>query len=562
MNKLLTLFLAFAVIQVSIAQKVKDDATRVKYLRLPQYVLDKEYNTFSAEVVDYGNQLEDIGIYPASLSDEIQFDAYSKVSGGGEIHVKFYFSGYGSLNPTVKEAKQKDGSIKYYCTYTYKLPMRYEVYAGGSLATGAKVKEISDKKTEFTFKGKQFTSSSAARSDWKKTTIEAAKKDIAKNFQEKFKIFQKQLKDAVDYQKTTDLVFVCYLKSNKKFDFTEFEGKKESFIQKLKGLGHGKNRKAFKADVQAEIDYWEKTLSESDPNDKDSDKLYLVSAINLAYAYYWCDDMGNAQSYLEKAKQAKGKIQVKGIIERDIAYRKKRLAILDEEGIDPYTGVEPASMEEIQAIEAAEEQAKIEREAEIAARIAREEAEVEARLAAQAAKTAPVIDTVPGYVTGRDGKNVDCIFLFYHANTGSKEGEIYFIPEGESYEQELVPMNAASAKIGPDTYRTVRHYDATGLGKEVSIMKEMFSSDKIDVFEGKYVDDEKRYINTYYYFRKKGETYATNSSSLTFEALYKKKLAKYFEDCPAIVTKINANEYPNSPDSRVLIAADYTEQCK
>ena len=534
---------------IGLAQKIKHEGAKVKYLRIPNYVFDKEVNTYKIDITDYGYQLENIGLNANNLAAKAKMDALSRVTGEAEIVIKLRFDGYGTMEPEMNQ-HVKDGVTKYALIYKYQLPMSYEIYVNGSRVGSTRVKDVDMNKPTFTYSTGYHESSSKAWAYWRNTGRSKLKNQIKNNFNAKYDMFLKQLRNDIDYKKTTHWVTILYPKTTKKEDFTEYEKHSMDALEILKSLEHGSDRSSLKNKLAPHVVYWKQQLEGADKNDKKQENLYMGSALNVAEAYYWMDDMPNAQAYYDMADEVKGKAVHKMELKKDIEKRTKDLEALAEAGIPVYTGVEPASLEELQSIAAAEE----------ARRIA-EEAEIAAKIEAERLKNAPVVEEKSGYIITRDEKRIDATFYLYKERTGDKEGKIFYMTEGAEDEIELTAANILEAKVGAYMYEVVKHKDAIGLGKEMSLMKILFQSEKITVYEEQHMNDDGDHLFTNVYFLKPGENYPTNSSSLTFEAAWKGRLAGYFSDCAALVKKIEAGDYPNSPETRVAIAADYSNTC-
>lgn len=551
MKKIGTLLICLTLIgSWSYAQKDKTKSFRVNYLSLPKTIQSPEVNTYRVEVKNFG-RLHDLDLNAKEMAYSVNLNAYARVDKGEpEMRVIITIPSFGKVAATQSSKTKDDGTTTYSYSYNCDPHMSYEIITNGeSLKSGKLVFKLSGKNSKFSWSGCLATSSSESRAKYNKTGRADLKNKLKAYIQDQFNRTVAQMRKDVDYYPVTTGQPVFFFKTTKKADYTDYEKAADDLITALGSIQSTSNRDAFKGAAAPSVKFWQDKMAGLNFDAKGEDKLYLHSALNLAAAYYWMDELAEAEGYLTKANEVKGRSVVKSGLEKDIANRRRSLQVCDVNGIDPYKGITPATMEELDEIRLEAEAQEIAREAEIAARIERERM-----------KLAPVIEEVSGYIIDRNDQRIEGSFKLYKQNTREREGKVYFIKSGSTAEDEISVSFMKSGEYAGTKYVEVLFGDVIG-GKDKELMKVLYESPKIKVLFHKYKSSDGDHTFTNTYFIRPGEERAINTTNATFLVAYKKKMANYFEGCPALVGKIEAGEYPDSKNMRIAIATDYTSLC-
>lgn len=541
------------------AQNFKNIDVKVNILKIPDIIQPAEVNTYSLEINGREGHLNNLGYTQNSILNYMNIRALTKVEGEGENRIVLHFPGYGNMNGTLgTNTTEKDGKVTktYFYSYTYTLPMSYEIFRGGDRIASGEIKEkkandysVSSSVEIFKFSTKSFGTASEAKNNWKTGKGRSDLiSQIKGNFDKKLKIFAETVRKKIDYPYTWVYTNFGYFKTTKKADFTIYENAANQAKEALTPLVSGQERTGLAERFSVPMSFWKTTLSKLNPEDKNEDKLFFACANNLANAFYWMDHIDSALYYVEVAKKADFRKGYLSQLEFAITQRKKDLDLLEANGLNPYFGPQPATQEEIDAIF---EKAELER--------MQKEAEMAARLAALERETAPVIEHYDGFIIDRAGKKVEGTFVCYRANTGEKIGKNYFIASGTDNEVELTEAFVTNAEFGNLKYELVKYGDA--LLRENSLMAILFESDQIKVYRHLTKDKDSERVFSNIYLLKKEEKLATNATGLTFHVAFKKMMANYFEDCPSVSQKALNGDY-NGDDNMIVAAAMDYSNCK
>ncbi|HEY8402111.1 MAG TPA: hypothetical protein VIK89_12655, partial [Cytophagaceae bacterium] len=554
--QLLSLTLLLTASLSTMGQNFKNQTAKVSFLAAPRVIQNASVNTYSVEVKGYENNLNDIGYSSGALIDRVILNTFTKVNGEGENKIIFRFGGYGSLNGSLSSSTNSEGKVSYYYIYNYTLPMSYEIYADNKRIAGGEIKAKQQNSAapsvdQFSYKSKSFNSSTDANNFWNGSGKAEVRNHIKGNFENKFKEFLAEVKYDIDYYPSTATTSFGMFKTTKKADFTVYEKAAESAERALETLVAGQPRTGLRNALDSAMTFWSTTLSTLDPTNKEQDKLFFVCANNLANSYLWMDNIDSALYFVSVAEKAKFREGYLSMLKYEIETRQKQLNTLKAFGIDPYTGPARATQEEIDAINAKAEEDRLNKEAEIAARIAAAEK-----------KFAPVIENYDGYIIDRADKKVSGKIICYKANNGERTGKNFFVADGADKEMELTASFVKACEFGSNKYELVKYADATGLGKETQLLLVAYESNKIKVYKSYYKLKNSDTYTTDIYYKRPDEEVATNTTTVAFTVAYKKQLAKYFENCAEINKKALAGDYTDSPEMRIAAAVDYSNSCK
>jgi hypothetical protein len=548
-KQILLVTLLLSVSLGTIAQNFKNHDAKVNYLKIPNIIQNSSINTYNVEISGYEDDLNTLGYSAGSITDKLNLRAFTRVDGEGENKVVFRFSGYGSLRGNMSSQTGTDGKAKYFYTYSYTLPMSYEIYAGGKRIAGGEIKKQTAMGSveQFTYSTSSYATSTDATNNWNSGGQAGLRNQIKTNFDAKFESFLTEVRNQIDYQAIKGSTDFGIFKTTKKEDFTDYEVAAQSAEAALTPLVAGEPRTGLRERMESPMAFWKTKMKTLDPTNKDQDKLYFACANNLANAYYWMDNIDSALYFIAEAEKSKFREGYLVLLKSDIENRRKQLAALKVFGIDPYVGPDQASAAEIKEIEAIAKKERINEEAEIAARIAAEQMKLE-----------PVIEMYDGYIINREDQKVVGKVKCYKANNGDRTGKNYFITEGTEKEMELSASYIKMCEFGSYKYELVKYL---GVSKETNLMLVAYDSEKIKVYKYTVPSKTSKYGITNIYYKRPNEELATNTSSLTFTYAYKKTLAKYLEDCPSVSSKALGGEYTDSEEMRIAAAIDYSN-CK
>ncbi len=549
MKRLFILGLVAITSVLSFAQKDRTSLTKVNHLSLPKSVLASSVNTYQI-VISKTAIIKQLAIDPAEVSNSVRLEGLSAIDEGvAELKIKYFIAGVPAINGT-QNPVTKDGVTKYYYKYTCTPKVSFEVVSGSKTVKSVKCYPFATKDQKvFTFSTATHATSSAAKSEWNKSGRTLCQNKLRAFIIAQIAESKVKLQEEVDYYDQQEHVEVLYFKSTKKASYPEYETNSNAIIESLGNVSATSDRSAYIAAVAGPKGFYEGKIAGLSAEDKEQKTFYMVCALNLAVINYWSDNMADAQKYLDMAKKVKGRVQFKEGLRIDIYDRKNALEATKANGISVYTGVGLASDVELATIRTSYLAEQASREAEIAARID-----------AEKQKFAPVVDDYSGFIINREGAKVTGKFKWYKKNTHHKEGQIFFIANGSDVEQILSGFTMSRAEFGEYKYQEVPYADA--LSREKALMRVMYESEKIVVSYFERWDKDHKYIMKDYYYFKTGAERAKCITNSDFTVAYKKKMAKYFEDCPALVTKITANEFPSSPEMYVAAAAEYSTLCK
>ena len=554
-NKFSITFACLLLATLSFAQKERYTKVNTATLSLPVNPLDKEVNTYSVEIKNRAN-LSALGIDKDVLKNQIQLEAFSLVEKGEpELKVRFTIESFGNLSPQYVEVTQKEGPPRWKAVCRYNVSVSYELYVNGrsleapQTASNFTITPTSKKQSSL-YESSTFANRVEAQKYWSSKGKVAAYNKITKELEGSFKRQILNLKNEVDYYSAYESVYVMYLKTTKKMDFTDYQNTADQMVEVLGQIRPKATRGTIKTALAEPIAFWEAKLKTLNLGDKKQKKIGVVCLLNIAEAYYWMDDLNKASDYYAKAKALNVMGNYVKPMNNRLERRKATLAQAKASGIDPYKGIDPASDEELAEILRKQEAKDNAREAEIAARIEREKMLL-----------APVIEAYNGFIVDLSGNKKQGTFKWYKKNTNEREGKIYFIEQGTSSEKEISSSFAERCEFEGHVYTMVMHGDVLS-GKDKTLMEVLYESDKVKVLYHEHYTSESHTLIKEIHMIRPGEPKTTNTSNAQYLVAYKKSLANYFADCPVLAEDIRAGKYPNSKNMRVAAATAYTDSCQ
>lgn len=561
MKKLTYAILLFICIPILFGQKDKRIVLEVNYFNLPKQVQNKEFNTYTYEIKS-SRSLEYMNVSKEQLISKLDLEAFTPVEKGvAENHIIFTIGGYGNLNPSLKTSKSSDGTKTFYSySYDFNLNIISVLKEGGTTLNRTNTKPFvsssSQGATEFHYKSKTFTSSSEAKKYWSNSGRNEFRSIVEKAVLKKWDEIVIKTKKDIDYFPTSERVDIKYIKTTKKADYSEYEEKAYELKAALESINSTDDRSAFTSSTESLAAFYDNILTPLDPDDKKMKTFFEVCGVNLFHIYYYRDDMVVARKYLDIIGNIKGYGILHKLYKKKLDQREKSLKDAETYGINPYTGISPATAEELAQIqheyELKQAELKAIRDAEL------EEMRIKREIAMQ--KIAPKFNEYSGYYINRKGEQIDATFRFYTENAGKKNFRTFVYEGHPDGEVRLSNVFATYAKVGNYEYKEVEFFD--GDRWKSGLLKVAFSSPKISVYSRISVHEDNNSYSRTIYYQKPDQKKTTNTNLVTFLAAYKKSMQKYFEDCPEMVKRIEEKTYKFNPDSKIIAAKDYAHLCE
>ncbi len=361
-NTLLILLL-FSTISIGQKVKLKDYKVIANYLSLPSDPLPQDVVCYNV-VVDCDNSfLKRYGVTSESLAKDIIIDGYEKVDIGGDVTVEAYVGNvtFGQWAAKTSTSKSGDKSVtKYYYEIPYQHEYGYTITdLNGNVLFDGVLSQSGQQKTHSTDK----FDNSSKRSDWRKNSSDemyssVRKKAISANIDE----MKKHLRSHVGYSKVDDKIEFESLSAKDHPDYSAWT-KNTMALENAFGEMTCESNEAFVSAIQPVVDFWIEQEAKIDPSDKHGEKLLFATQMNLAKAYYWMEDLKNAEKYALRVENGdKGGRKGKKFLE-DIARLQEKL---ENENVMSQHFKKEMTDEKLAQVEKAREE-KAARDAEIAA---------------------------------------------------------------------------------------------------------------------------------------------------------------------------------------------------
>lgn len=545
--KALSLFISILFLSLSFStmgQKIKDKKVQFHYVNLPSERLADDFQTYSVRV--YGSAISKAGLSGQKLAKSINMDGFKRLSGSGKdyghLRVSVY-TGYissGRAEAKFSSSKRKDKKTgKETTTYSY----WYEVPFSGNgsfkivdpdgniLAEGNS--PHSQKLTT-----RKYSKSSDRRKNYN-AQINKIKKDFAK------KVVNGVMNDAratvrqkYDYAHSQEWRNLYFLKKhdtaknfNKYFDLT-----KETFATLKKGITNDKVAKAKKK-LQPAMDFWKKT-GEIKPSDKKSKRVYRAANYNYALVSYFFGDLETAKEYANMVLKSEGKDRKSKILLKDIEVAQKKM---DFHGVN--------TMHFVRDLSGAKAPGKVKAFEE-------EKEELEADNNTVTAVLVMGGNEIKGSVL--QAKGADEMFFGPKGNTKFMAEE-----DGKMKEYDLTAEEVSEFTLGERKFIKTRfNPSAKGKGESaMHILEVVYDSEKIKLYKyfpsSGVLGEEK----TEFAFQKTSNDFPLSVEDTQF-LLWKKGLAKYFEDCADLKDMCTEGGIKKNQEDLVKAARIYAELCE
>lgn len=548
MNKILSLFVIlslFAVQDVS-AQKIKNERASVAYTRLPSNPLDPSFTTYSAIVYGSDNGLENLGINRQNAAEKyFTLGGFKKVGQGGHFRISVSV-GYpyvvSAETKSEKKTRKKDEKTETYYVYkkviTYRAPVRYKVedYQGNIITSGAQSKE-----TSFDY-ATNSSSGSVAHKKWRDNRTRLMNDKFKSSVTSKLSSIAGTIKALYAYTPKKATLQVELL--GKKDKGTEQYLKAcEDAIAAYATMKADEKPDNVRAALRPSIEFWMAEKNKWSANDKKERKVKSACAFNLANAFFWLDDLGEARKYANEVIEIDYKPGRGKTINRSIDALQKLFTANNTTTRHPMfdlSNAVPPSSSAFGGLDAVEEGAP-----------------------AGGAST-----KVAGSMIDKNGENIPGEFA-----VSAAEGEdLKFGPKGNVVFQYAQDGRVATGTLNPAEMQGFTLKDRTFIvadfvpgakgntESKVSILEQIYDGGSIKVLKYYPYDDALGDQAVEYAFQKEGE--AATSLNSTMFLLFNKGLQKYFSDCSDLAEVAGTGEFKKEEDDIIRAARVYAEMCK
>lgn len=542
-----TLTITFAVLLLlgswtsSYSQKLKDERIHFNYTSVPSDKLPDDFLTYSVKV--YGSGASQAGMSTDNIAKSIKMDAFRRIeSAGGEYgHLRVVVNtGYvrlstGERKSKTRTTKKKDGKEVSTTYYWYLIPARmeatYKILDPESNILASGTSSYNQK-----YKTKEYTSSSAAYKNYT-ANANSARKEVAsscvKGVRDKA---NHALADRFDFAKRKDYRNLYYItKHDSEEGFKRAFDLTKAFFENPDNVCKS-SEEALEA-LEAPIEFWQKHANAS-TSDKKMKRIHKAANYNLALIYMFTDEYEKAKMHAENILEVQNKFQraVKIVKQSDETVKR-----LETQGIN--------SSRYCRDVSDAPGPAKV-------AAFKEEQEELATSTNADGGTIVMEGDTITGTFVVEEGADQ---LLF------GPKGNVVFKAQKDN---EFVDYDLTDDKITAFDFSgrsfVKRTFTPRAKGKDESmacILEEVYSSDKITLYEyfpiAATISDE----SSEYAFLKAGDSEPTSLSGTSF-LIWKKGIAKYFEDCADLNAMCLEGAIQQDKESLVKAARIYSELCE
>lgn len=523
------------------AQKLKDKNIKLYAVSIPSEKLPDDFLTYSVKCS--GSGAGQAGKSNVGIAEGIKMDGFRRIEPDGQNfgHLRILMStGYVRTDQAQRKTrtsttKNKDGSEKTTRYYWYEYPM--------SISSSFKIVDPSGTVLDSglggyrgTKKGKEYTSLKACIDNYGNQLTQKRREAAGEAVNDIVSGVRKVLGDKYDFRKQYTWQNVYFIKKH-----DAEEGFTKAFELTKKFFENAENICMSSADalkeLEAPIEFWKRYDDPKYKSDKKEKKLYQAANYNLALIYAQLDEYDLARKHANNVIKSEGKDKRSSNLitaTRDIESR------LDKQGLtsrrycrDVANAAGPA---EVTAFELEKE-------------------EMEASTS-----------SIDGSIT-LDGNAVAGSFV------QNGEGDLTFGPKGNTKfkveenskftEYELTDEKISEFKLG-DRHFVKRQFapSAKGAGEaKLCILEEVYTSDKITLYQycptgGELSDDAVEFA-----FAKASDEMPISLLATQF-LLWKKGMAKYFNDCTDLSEMCAAGEVELKREDLIKAARIYSELCE
>ncbi len=541
----LTLILCFS-LQLS-AQKVKNERFNVSYTQLPTQPLDNEFTTYRVNVYGSGyinghSIFESGKLTRQGLQNSINLGGFKKVDGNAHVRVQVSVGSArtvkNEISKKVTENKSKDGKVtkttSYFMEYHYYIPVNYKVFDyHGNMIYEA---QVSNQQNLEKIKGSSFNSSSKAYEDWKKRRMNTLNNSAVSYIKNAINSVSGGLNHRYGYpQKSEREELKVIKKHDTEDDFIKAYETANAAFEKVKA---NEPLETLATDLQPAIDFW-MTYDKYPADDRKLKKVRYACLYNLTAAYYWMDDLANAEKYAKECLEIDYKEGgVNRFVDR-IEKLKKSFEVNEVDSRHFFIDVESAMPPSDNAA-VADPPAEEEDNASMAGTM----------IMADGSK-------VEGDVVVNTEEGSDLVF--------GPKGNVSFNykADGKDESNSLDPATIQEFSFNGRNFK-VMDFTPGAKGNKISgkhILEVIYDSPRIQLFKYYPYDDQLGDKKIEFALMRKGEPAPTSTSSTPF-LLFKKGLAKYFEDCGDLSGLAAAGDIEHTEEGLIQAARIYAEVCE
>lgn len=538
-SALLTAAFFFCLVSLQ-AQKLKDKNIKLYGVSIPSEKLPDDYLTYS--VKSKGAGAGQAGKSNTAIANGIKMDAFRRIEPDGNNygHLRILLNtGYvnterGERKSRTSTTKNKDGTTTTNRYYWYVFPMQisssYKIVDpnGAVLAAGQGGFRGSQK-------GAEYRSPKAAYDNYSKD-LQAKRREAAnKAINDITSGVRSRIAEQFDFSKRYKYTNVYFIKKHdSEKGFVKAYELTKAFFENPENICMSSEQ--AKKELEAPIDFWKRYDDPKYKNDKKLKKLYTAANYNLALVYAQVDEYALAREHANKVIKAEEKHKRSSTLitkTREIESRLKKQNIASRRYCrDVSNAAGPAQVAAFEMEKQAIESTGKTSEGGI--------------LLNGDAMAGTFVQTGDGPMSfGQNG------------NTKFKVEENNQFTEYELTDERISKFNLGSRDF------IKRQYTPSAKGESVvknCILEEVYTSEKISLYQyyptGGELSDDK----TEFAFAKAGDEMPISLLATQF-LLWKKGLAKYFEDCPDLSEMCGAGEIEMNRDDLIKAARIYSELC-
>lgn len=547
-SKIITLLLAaFFCLNFQLsAQKIKNEKFDIAYTQLPAKPLDNEFTTYKVNFYGSGyvnghSIFESGNLTQAGLEKTINLAGFKKESGNAHVRVNVSVGNArvvkNEMATKVTESKSKDGKVtkstSYHMEYHYYIPVKYMVYDfHGNLLHESYVTDAKDIEK---INGGSSNSYSKAYEDWKNSRLSKVNSSAASYVRNAVNSVNGGINYLYGYLARSERE---ELKVTKKFEDESFLQAYDTAKAAFEKVKADAPAETLAADLKPAIDFW-MNYDKYPVDDKNLKKVRYACLYNLTIVYFWMDDLENAEKYakqcieidykdggvkrhLERIEQLKKSFELNGVTSRHFA-------------IDVASATPPSNNTEVAApAEDEEDSASMTGTLELANG-----------------------DKIEGDVIVNTEDGSDLVF--------GPKGNITFNykADGKEVVNPLDPSEIQAVAFNGRSFK-VMDFTPGAKGNKAAgkhLLEVIYDSPRIKLFKYYPFDDQLGDKKIEFALLKQGEPAPTSTSSTPF-LLFKKGLAKYFEDCADLAELAGAGEIEHTEDGLIQAARIYAEVCE
>ncbi len=537
------LFLSFSL--PGLSQKLKDKRIGYHYVSLPSEKLPDDFQTYSVRV--YGSAVRQGGLSAERLANSINMDGFKKLDGFGtnygHLRVSVYTGYVSTGRAELKNSKstkkdKKTGKETTTYSYWYEVPLS----SNGSFKIVDPDGNILDEGSTSsgnTVSTRKYSKSSDLRKNYS-SLISGLRKDFAKKAANSaVNAAQRSLNNKFAYDYRTDFQNTFFLKKHDSAkDFVKYFELTKTAFATMKGDHSAETVEAVKKKLQPAMDFW-KEQGDFDPKgDKKQKRVFRAANFNIALVSYYLDDLDTAKKYAEMVLKSEKKDRRSSDMIAAVEKMKKKME---------YHGIN--SMHYVRDLSNAKAPAKVK---------AFEEEKEELESANNSLSGSITIngEEIKGSVM--QAKDAEEMIFGEKGNT-----KFTVETDGKIKEYDLTAEEISAFKLGERKFIKTRFSpSAKGESEAVmSILEEIYSSDKITMYKyyssSGVMADEK----TEFAYQKAGEDFPLSLYDTRF-LLWKKGIAKYFEDCGDLKDMCAEGGIKMNKDDLIKAARIYSELCE